>query len=75
MRICTVLLNPFSSHKQIMDVYKGSDYVYPLYTGNSYTGTFINSVNPDNAVFHQGLHCLLIRKKYLRKKYIVKIIT
>ena len=38
----------------------------PSYIGNSLTDTLANSEDPDemqhNAAFHQGLHCLLLRK-------------
>ena len=38
-----------------------------LYTGNPLMCTFTNSEDPDemphNAAFHQGLHCLLMKKK------------
>ena len=44
--------------------YKGSHIVISaLYSGNSLTDTFENSVDldemPQNVAFHQGLHCLL----------------
>ena len=38
-----------------------------LYTGESYIGTLANSADPDKmqhkAVFHQGLHCLLMFRR------------
>ena len=42
------------------------DMINPLYAGNVWAGTLANSEDPDempqNATFHQGLHCLLISK-------------
>ena len=45
-----------------------------LFTGNPLKDTFANNEDQDkkllDVVFHQGLHCLLIRKKKIfRQKY------
>ena len=37
--------------------------INPWYIGAPETGTLVNSEDPDDAAFHQGLHCLLRLKE------------
>ena len=64
INVCTILQTcycQFEAADQCLN-----SFLNPLYTSDSYMRTLSNSEHPDemlhDAVFHQGLHCLLRQK-------------